>query len=106
MPLDYDDVKREVEELSTTLADNAYLLYAMGRRLRTLDYEQLRDDSLLDGPDDKKIDFFRLDYDTGIATIVQGYVSQRWDNRDAPANKASDLNTAIAWLLETLVASR
>jgi hypothetical protein len=101
LPLDYDDVKREVEELSPTLGENAYLLYSMGLRLRTLDYDQLRDDSLLDGPDDKKIDFFRLDYDTGIATIVQGYFSQRWDNREPPSNKASDLNTAMAWLLQS-----
>lgn len=97
----FSDLKREVEVLSSEFTGNEFLLYAMGLRLRTMDYQSLYEDCLVDGPDDKKIDFFYIDFDTGIATIAQSYQSQDWTKPEPPANKASDLNTAVNWLLES-----
>jgi len=99
-----DDVVRAVESLQT-LSPNAFLLFAMGLRLGREDYEELYRDNVLDGPDDKKLDFFHLDLDSGCALIVQGYESANWDQVDPPSNKASDLNTAIAWLLDAPLSS-
>lgn len=40
-----------------------------------------------------------IDQDTGIAVIAQGYMKQKVQEGDlAPENKASDLNTAAAWV--------
>lgn len=77
-----------------------YLLFAMGLRLRTLDYNGLNTTGLVDGPDDKKVDFFDLDRDSGIATVAQSFVAPDWTKEAPPSNKAADLNTAVAWLLE------
>jgi hypothetical protein len=98
---DWEALHREVSNLSSELPEQTYLLYAMGLRLSTLDYEDLKTNCLLDGPDDKKVDFFNLDLESGVATIAQGYQSEDWSRREAPANKASDLNTGINWLLES-----
>ncbi len=100
MTIMVDQIRSEVEALNEAGHRQPYLLYAMGLRLRTLDYEGLQEDSLLDGGDDKKIDFFSLDLDLGTATVAQSYIAQDWSRAEAPANKASDLNTALNWLLE------
>ena len=97
----YTELRHDVGELAPIFGRQSFLLYAMGLRLGTLDYENLRSESLLDGPDDKKVDFFRLDFDDGIATIAQSYYADDWDIPEPPANKASDLNAALAWLLES-----
>jgi hypothetical protein len=52
----------------------------------------------MDGPDDKKIDFIYLDTDAGRIIFAQGFYSDKKKD-SAPANKASDLNTAAAWLI-------
>ncbi len=101
MSTDHANLRLEIEELVPDFGNNAYLLYAMGLRLGTLDYDGLRTECLLDGPDDKKIDFFHLDFDDGIATIAQGYYTANWELPEPPANKAADLNCALAWLLES-----
>jgi hypothetical protein len=100
-----DDLKRDVDALRVDEPSHTLLLYAMGLHLRTLDYEFLRTDCLVDGGNDKKVDFCRLDYTDNVATVAQGYEAQEWAHREAPANKASDLNTAIAWLLESDLAT-
>jgi hypothetical protein len=56
----FETLKREVDGLTDPFGDNAFLLYAMGLRLGTMDYSGLRDDALLDDRDDKKIDFFHI----------------------------------------------
>jgi hypothetical protein len=66
-----------------------------------MDYYSLRLHNLLGGPDDKRIDFFHMENDTGICTIAQGYFSEDWSRPEPPAAKAADLNTAMAWLLES-----
>lgn len=95
-----EDVLKAVTDLSASFAPNGFLLFTMGLRLNSGDYEQLYRDSVLDGPDDKKLDLFHLDLDSGCALIAQGYESADWDRVDPLSNKASDLNTAIAWLLD------
>ncbi len=55
--------------------------------------------ALTDGPDDKKCDFVYVDRDSGQAIIAQSYMASDESRAAAPANKASDLNTAVAWLL-------
>lgn len=99
---EWEILQREVETLAQQeLPNQTYLLYAMALRLGTMDYTSLRTDDLLDGPDDKKIDFCHLDLESGIATIAQGYESPDWTREAPPSNKASDLNTAVNWLLES-----
>jgi len=97
----FSDLKKQVQALEDEFGDHAYLLYAMGLRLRTLDYDTLLRDNVLDGPDDKKVDFLHIDYESGIATIAQSAFRRSWDNRPPHANKAADLNTAISWLFHS-----
>jgi hypothetical protein len=78
--------------------DNALILFALELRWSLEDIDAVAIDALTDGPDDKKADLVYVDVDSGIAVIAQGY-SARTPQKEAPANKAADLNTAIAWLL-------
>lgn len=78
--------------------DKAYLSWVMAQYLEEADIEALASVGLTDGPDDKKIDFIFLDHDAKRLVFSQGFYANK--QRDsAPANKASDLNTAVAWLL-------
>jgi hypothetical protein len=76
---------------------NAYLVWVMALYSDYPDFLELASEALTDGSDDKKIDFIRLDVDEKKLVFAQGYFSSR-DKDKAPANKASDLNTAAAWL--------
>jgi len=96
-----DDVIKAVTELRASFGSNAFLLFTMGLKLGTADYEQLYRDSVLDGPDDKKVDFFHIDRDAGVVVVAQAYERSTWDGADPPSNKASDLNTATGWLLDS-----
>jgi len=78
--------------------DNALLLYTLQLRFGIEDIDEVATDSLVDGSDDKKTDLVYIDGDTGEAVIAQGFYAIR-DRSEAPANKASDLNTAVTWLL-------
>lgn len=78
--------------------DNALLLYALELRHNVGDIHAVAAEALTDGADDKKCDLVYIDRDTRTAVVAQGYVAQK-SKREAPANKASDLNTAAAWLL-------
>ncbi|MGW4761571.1 AIPR family protein [Streptomyces pseudogriseolus] len=77
--------------------DNGLLLYAIQLALDVEDIDSLAAVALTDGSDDKKCDLIYVDQDSGRAIIAQGYFATR-EKRSAPANKASDLNTAVAWL--------
>ena len=59
--------------------------------------------SLTDGPRDHKIDFCHID--GARALVVQGYHSDNWGKLHAPANKASDLITAVGSLLSSETSS-
>ncbi|RYU77682.1 AIPR family protein [Hymenobacter persicinus] len=79
---------------------NAYMIWAIGLYLEEPDLEALASEALTDGNDDKKVDFIYLDRDNRKLIVAQGYYSTNARSlKDvAPANKASDLNTASAWL--------
>jgi len=79
-------------------AGNAHLVWALGLYLERADFEALASEALTDGPNDKKIDFILLDRDARRLVFAQGYYATS-RKESAPANKASDLNTAAAWLI-------
>jgi hypothetical protein len=76
---------------------NAFLVWVMGMYLEEADLEALASEALTDGSNDKKIDFIKFDRDAKRIAFCQGYYSLAQKDA-APANKASDLNTAAAWL--------
>ena len=81
-----EEIIEQVAALEPDFAHNAFLLFAMGLRLGTADYDQLHSDNVLDGPDDKKVDFFHMDFETGVAIVAQGYQSPDWDTREPESN--------------------
>ena len=90
---------RSRTDLSKRYGNNALLLYALQLRFEIQDIVSVASDSLTDGTNDKKCDLIYVDPDTGIAVIAQGYTKQKETTEDlAPANKASDLNTAATWV--------
>lgn len=98
-----ETVKFEVEQLANQFDESrGYLLYAMGLELGTDDYEALNRDCVIDGGDenDRKVDFFYLDTGSRRAVVAQSYFRLDWNRPEAPAQKASDLNTARAWLFD------
>ncbi len=88
------------EDLKTMYGDNALLLYALQLRFDIEDIVAVASESLTDGHNDKKCDLIYVDRETGIAVVAQAYNRSNPKDEDlAPANKASDLNTAAAWIL-------
>ena len=79
--------------------DNAIGLFALGIRFNLDDLDTVAADAITDGADDKKCDIVFLDIDNGYAVVAQCYQSAK-PRKEAPANKASDLNTAVNWLLQ------
>ena len=79
--------------------DNALGLFALAIRFNLDDLATVAADAITDGSDDKKCDMIYVDLDDGYAVVAQCYASTR-ARAEAPANKASDLNTAINWLLQ------
>ncbi len=79
--------------------NNALPLFAVGLHLGIEDIGTFAIESLTDSPGDKKADIIYVNEADGMACIAQGTVSTDWGKLEAPANKASDLNTAAAWLL-------
>jgi hypothetical protein len=78
--------------------DNALLLYSLQIRFGIEDIDDVAATNLTDGSGDKKADLVYINSDKKEAIIAQGYYSANF-KAEAPANKASDLNTAITWLL-------
>jgi hypothetical protein len=98
--LDFTAIQVQVEqdpELST-YGPLALLLFTLQLYLNVEDLSEFAANSLTDGGNDKKLDLCHIDEEEGTIVIAQSYVSQIWGKPAAPANKASDLNTAIAWL--------
>ncbi|MFT7475367.1 MAG: integrase [Verrucomicrobiales bacterium] len=85
------------ESLITQFGDNALLLFALEMRFAIDDIETSASSCLTDGPEDRNCDAIYIDHDTGIAVIAQGFLSSK-EKESAPANKASDLNTAASWI--------
>lgn len=80
------------------LSDDAIGAFAIQLRLNLDDLKELAAESIVGGGEDKKCDVFYLDREAGVAVIAQCYVS-RTDKKEAKANKASHLNTAVSWIL-------
>lgn len=91
------EFRKEATLISNNGENKAFTVWAMGLYLNESDLIQLAVDSLTDNGDDKKIDFLRIDAENNILYVVQGYYSSTYKEQ-APANKASDLNCASAWL--------
>lgn len=81
--------------------DNALPLFAVALHLDVEDVASFATDSLTDHPADKKADIIYINEAEGVACVAQGYTGKEWGKQEAPANKASDLNTAPAWLVQT-----
>ena len=79
--------------------DNAIGLFALALKYGLDDLETVAADSITDGAEDKKCDIVYVNRDEEMAVVCQCYFSQKIKS-EAPANKASDLNTAIGWLLQ------
>jgi hypothetical protein len=86
----------------TKYGDNALLLFTLQLRFEIEDIDAVATNSLTDGSNDKKCDLVYVDKESHIAVIAQGYFCSKTTlPSEAPANKASDLNTAVVWLLST-----
>lgn len=96
--LHLDDFKSQKHLHQRFGTNNAHLLWAMSMYLDEPDPDQLGVDCLTDQPNDKKLDFLFLDTDSRRIVFAQGYFTEKLGGT-APANKASDLNTAAAWLM-------
>lgn len=80
--------------------NNALPLFALALHLGIEDLSSFATESLTDHPADKKADIIYINEAEGVACVGQGYSAEDWGKQEAPANKASDLNTAAAWLLQ------
>lgn len=83
--------------------ENALSIFTLSLYYRIEDINEFAAQSITEGSDDKKIDIYYLDSNERRVVICQSYFSQEWYKASAPANKASDLNSAIAWLLSASV---
>lgn len=78
--------------------NNAIGLFSLALRFDIEDLESTGAQSIVDGSGDKKNDLIFIDEELGTAVVIQAYVSKS-TKKTAPSNKASDLNTAVTWLL-------
>lgn len=78
---------------------DALLLFALQLKFGIEDISVVASNSLTEGSDDKKADLIYIDSESGHAVIAQAYMSEDMSKREALRNKASDLNTAVSWLL-------
>src|ERR1039457_3750005 len=76
---------------------NGLGLFALVLHFGLEDSESVATDAVVDGSDDKKCDIVYIDRNERVAVVAQCYESQK-PRDEAPANKASDLSTAIGWL--------
>lgn len=91
----------EAFQARTDLAEygsNALLLFALQLRWGIADIDGVAATALTDHANDKKCDLVYVDRDAGRIVVAQGYLATK-EVAAAPANKASDLNTAVTWLL-------
>lgn len=94
----YEQILENREDLKP-YGNNSLLLFALEMQFEIEDIHTIAAEALTDGHDDKKCDLVYVNADDGSAVIAQAYFSVDLSKREAPASKASDLNTAAAWLL-------
>lgn len=79
---------------------SAIALFALALKFNFDDLDTVAAESLTEGGGDKKSDLVYIDRDERLAVVVQSYFStSAQPKKSAPANKASDLNAAVNWLL-------
>lgn len=78
--------------------NNALLLFVAQLRLGFDDIDSFASNSLTDHYNDKKCDLVAVTSDKQRIILAQGYMSEK-SRLAAPANKASELNTGVSWLL-------
>ncbi|WP_028715531.1 AIPR family protein [Pantoea ananatis] len=89
----------ESREDLKSYGDNGLALFALALHFRIDDIDGVAAESITDGHDDKKCDLVYINEEEEFAVLAQCYFSGK-DRQEAPANKASDLNIALAWLLQ------
>lgn len=87
---------------NSQLPDDALGVFAINLRFSLDDVQSIAAEAITGGGDDKKCDVLYVDKERRIAVIAQCYMSTK-RREAAPSNKASDLNTAITWLLTTSI---
>lgn len=75
-------------------------LFAIDQRFGVDDVRTAAAESITGGGDDKKLDIMYLDTSRGLLVVAQCFDSPVV-KQAAPSNKASDLNTAVSWLLNS-----
>ena len=78
----------------------ARMLYALKLRFGIDDIDSVAAEALTDNSGDCKCDLIYIDDDTGTAVIAQSYEREQQNRAKSPkTKKATDLNTAIGWIL-------
>lgn len=88
-----------LSELKEDFKDNALALFALWLRFGIDDLKSVGIDAITDGAQDKKLDMVYINAEDHFAVVSQCYFSSK-QATCAKANKASDLNTALVWLLQ------
>src|SRR5690349_1032722 len=86
--------------VESKFGDDSIGLFALGLQFGIDDLDSLGAEIITGGGDDKKCDLVYFDPEEGRCVVAQCYLSQK-QRVAAPASKASDLNTAVTWLLTT-----
>ncbi|KQR32224.1 hypothetical protein ASF91_11685 [Rhizobium sp. Leaf155] len=87
-------------KVNYSLTDDAIGVFAINLRFNLDDTQSIASEAITGGGDDKKCDVLYVDKERQVAVIAQCYMAKT-PKQAAPANKASDLNTALTWLLST-----
>jgi len=96
--LESEKILHDRLDLIEKYGKSARLLFALETKFDIDDIHSVANNSLTDGPDDKKCDLIYVNIDEGYAVIAQSYEADQISDRFPPSNKAADLNTAISWL--------
>jgi len=86
-------------DLRSSYGENARLLFALQTKFQIEDIDTVAEEALTGGSDDKKCDLVYVNREGQYAVVAQAYESLRPNKESALSNKASDLNTAMSWLL-------
>jgi hypothetical protein len=90
----------KVMKANYSLTDDAIGVFALNLRFDLDDIQTIASEAITGGGDDKKCDVIYVDKERQVAVVAQCYIAKK-RRQAAPSNKASDLNTALTWLLST-----
>tara|TARA_R110002051_G_scaffold99127_1_gene169502 strand:+ start:2357 stop:4108 length:1752 start_codon:yes stop_codon:yes gene_type:complete len=94
----YEAMKKDLN-----LDNDAIGVFAVNLKFNLDDFQSTATEALTGGGDDKKCDLIYIDKERKLAVVAQCYMALKQKD-SAPANKASDLNTAMTWLLSAPLA--